>query len=265
MLVNHNLTVGDNNELVTCPSSHPANLLYSVDRLIDNINNQSSSLFSWKSKLSILLKSYSNKQWQPILLDTQVGLRSMGGNLICLGMVEVVGRPVVMLYPLYLVAMEGLKLTNEIELRGRITPDIIVRVIKIVALLLIGFQLITILSMYSGLGYSCLLIGGVAVTLAASDELTKIIAPVMAPHLFNLDMMFHRLQRVERMAMNALNGSKHRINSRSTSPSRITRTISRENTASSHYEQTNSINGNSNSTFSSSSSSLSSDRKPKRE
>lgn len=263
MLVNHNLSVysGDGNELVTSPA-HPANLLYSIDRLIDNIN-QSNSLFSWKSKLSTLLKNFSNKQWQPILLDTQVGLRSMGGNLICLGMVEVVGRPVVMLYPLYLVAMEGLKLTNEIEVRGRITPDVIIRVIKIVALLLLGFQLITILSMYPGLGYSCLLIGGVAVTLAASDELTKTIAPVMAPHLFHLDLIFDRLQRAEMMAMNALNGNNYAINRRPNSPSRLTRIISRENVSSTHYEPSH---GTSPSRFSASStSSFAVDGKPKRE
>lgn len=263
MLVNHGLTVysGDSNELVFSPS-HPANLLYSIDRLIDNINNQSNSLFSWKSKLSTLLKTFSNKQWQPILLDTQVGLRSMGGNLICLGMVEVVGRPVVMLYPLYLVAMEGLKLTNEIEVRGRITPDIIIRVIKIVALLLIGFQLITILSMYAGLGYSCLLIGGVAVTLAASDELTKTIAPVMAPHLFNLDMIFYRLQRAEVMAMNALNGNTSMINRHPSSPSRITRIISRESVTAANSQP---FNGTPTSRFDTSSSSCTVDGKPKQE
>ena len=184
--------------------SHPANLLISVDKLIEEINSQNSSFFAWKSKLSTLLQTFSNKEWQPILLDTQAGLRSIGGNLICLGMVEVVGRPVVMLYPLYLVALEGLRITNDIEIRGKISPDIIIRVIKIAALLFLGFQLITILSMYAGLGYSCLLIGTAGVVLASNDQLTKIVAPIMAPHLLNLDMMFEKLQSMEMMAMKAL-------------------------------------------------------------
>lgn len=191
--------------ITTSPMVHPANLLYSIDRLIDNIHSQRTSFQLWKSKLSTLLQTCSNKQWQPILLDTQAGLRSVGGNLICLGMVEVVGRPVVMLYPIYLVVLEALKITNEIEARGRVSPDIIVRVVKIICLLLVGFQLISILSMYTGLGYSCLLIGGVAVVLASSDELTKSIAPVVAPHLANVDMLFNRLQQIESVTMQTLN------------------------------------------------------------
>ena len=174
---------------------HPATILYSVDALIDDINRSSSF---WESKLSKLLRACSQKQWQPILLDTQSTLRTVGGNLICLGMVELVGRPVMMLYPIYLVVLEGLKLARQLETQHRLTASSVVSITKLIAYVLICYQLLTILSMYSGLGFTALALGVAAVVLASSDQLTKQVAPVVAPHLNHLDHLFMRLQQAER-------------------------------------------------------------------
>ena len=120
----------------------------------------------WKSKFSTLLQTSVAKQWQPILLDMQAGLRTIGGNLLCLGLVEVIGRPVMMLYPIYIVCMESLQLISEFETTKRISHQSILKIFKILVYLFISFQLMALLSMYTGLGYSCLLLGAVALLYA---------------------------------------------------------------------------------------------------
>lgn len=177
------------------PVVHPANILFTVDRVIEDINRNT---MLWESKLSKLLRACSRKQWQPILLDTQSSLRSIGGSLIALGMVEVVGRPVMMLYPVYMVILQALKLSKEIEMNNqRITVRQYLQMFKIGVYFVFAYLLLTVLAMYTGLGYTCLLIGGGAVAVASNDEFTKQAAPVIAPHMVNLDLMLGQLQRLE--------------------------------------------------------------------
>ncbi len=183
---------------------HPAHLLHELDKLSDEISSNGGL---WESKFGKLLRTSSNKLWQPILLDVQCSLRTIGGNLLCLGMVEVVGRPVMMLYPIYLVCVESTQIAKEFETQRRITPQSILQIAKIFSLLLIGYQLITILSMYTGLGYTCLGLGLCALATASSNSLSKMAAPVLAPHLARLDGMLSQLSRLENVAVNGLNNT----------------------------------------------------------
>ena len=190
---------GDNRASVV----HPANILFTIDRVLDDINGHT---MLWESKLSKLLRACSKKQWQPILLDTQSSLRTIGGSLIALGMVEVVGRPVVMLYPVYMVILQALKLSREIEMNNnKITVHQYLQIFKIGVYFIFAYLLLTVLAMYTGLGYTCLLIGGGAVAVASNDEFTKQAAPVIAPHMANLDLMMNQLHRLEVAVMGGSN------------------------------------------------------------
>lgn len=191
-MLTHDFSSGDNNSASVI---HPANVLFTIDRVQNDINGHS---MLWESKLSKLLRACSRKQWQPILLDTQSSLRSIGGSLIALGMVEVVGRPVVMLYPVYMVIMQALKLSKEIEMNhNRITVQQYLQIFKIGVYFAFAYLLLTVLAMYTGLGYTCLLIGGGSVLVASNDEFTKQAAPVIAPHMVNIDLMLGQLHRLE--------------------------------------------------------------------
>jgi hypothetical protein len=125
-------------------------------------------------------------------------------------MVEVVGRPVMMLYPIYYLLLEAVALSNEIETRhregrNRITPGILLQIFKIIFLFFGAFQLMRLLSMYTGLGYTCLFIGAAAVFTASNDELTKSVAPVVAPHMVALDRLLYSLKYFEDGAMARMN------------------------------------------------------------
>lgn len=183
---------------VYIPRIHPANILFEVDKIAADINSKSTL---WQSKLSKLLTTATRKQWQPIIMDTQVSLRTLGGNLLALGMVEVVGKPVMMLYPIYIVSVEALKLAKEFETSQHVTAQSILKILKIMIFILVGYQLMTILAMYTGLGYTCLAIGGASQIIAQSEELSKQAAPVLAPHLANIDLMFNQLHKLEKVVL----------------------------------------------------------------
>jgi hypothetical protein len=140
-VLTHDFTAGERDNRASL--IHPANVLFTIDRVLEDINGHS---MLWESKLSKLLRACSKKQWQPILLDTQSSLRSIGGSLIALGMVEVVGRPIVMLYPIYMVISQALKLSKEIELNNnKITVHQYLQIFKIGVYFIFAYLLLTVL------------------------------------------------------------------------------------------------------------------------
>ena len=189
-------------------SNHPYHSLIKIERLIVDINREGGM---WKSKLSTALQQGVKKQWEPIIGDHQRALSSIGGKLCMLGLVEAVGRPIVMLYPLFLVAQEALKIASEIEVKKNISVRSIMQIAKMLVMLLGVGQLSGILSMYTGLGYTCLALGCVALFISSNDELTKSAVPVLAPHMVNINLFMDRLYQLESLAVSAFS----RLNSSS--------------------------------------------------
>lgn len=124
--------------------------------------------------------------------------------MIALGLVEVLGRPVMMLYPLYLISKEVMLLAKELQTKKSLNPTSLMQICKIVALLAASMQVLSILSMYSGLGYTCLMLGAAAVLIAASDDLTKAAVPTIAPILSQVDVFVQRISAMEQTALRAL-------------------------------------------------------------
>ena len=107
--------------------NHPYHSLIKIEKLIVLINREGGL---WKSKLSTSLEEGVRKQWSPIIGDHQRALSSIGGKLCILGLVEAVGRPIMMLYPLYLVTQEALKIASEIEIKKTISAHSVMQIGK---------------------------------------------------------------------------------------------------------------------------------------
>ena len=65
-------------------------------------------------------------------------------------MVEVVGRPIVMLYPIYLLLLQTIDIVKALEHKKNVSPQSIMSVMKAVLLLYLSSYLMTLLSMYQG-------------------------------------------------------------------------------------------------------------------
>jgi len=80
-------------------TQHPSFILNHVDELICEINNEGGF---WKSELSKLLTNTSNVLWRPILIDMKVSVTSISSKLIVVGLVDMIGKPLLMLYPVWM-------------------------------------------------------------------------------------------------------------------------------------------------------------------
>jgi hypothetical protein len=78
---------------------------------------------------------------------------------IYIGLVEAVGRPIVLLYPLFLTTQEVLKIATEYDVKKSVSVESILQMGKMIVMLIAVVQLAGILTMYSGLGYVCLALG----------------------------------------------------------------------------------------------------------
>lgn len=181
--------------------SHPCHSLIKIQTVILTINREGGL---WKSKLSKALEEGVRKQWAPIIADHQQALLSIGGKLCILGLVEAVGRPIIMLYPLFLITKEILKISSEVEAKKRVSIQSVMQIGKMMVMLFGVVQLLGILSMYTGLGYTCLALGCVAVLVGSSDELTKSSVPVLAPHMVSISIFLEQLYHFESVAVSAL-------------------------------------------------------------
>jgi hypothetical protein len=111
------------------PSDHPADTLLKIDEVLEKVKSG-----IWTSQLNTLLAPATNKQWLPIIRDNQRMLKNVGSKLLGLGMAEMLYRPVLMLYPMYMFVMSAMTAINAINTKKTIKPDMIVQVIKVLIL-----------------------------------------------------------------------------------------------------------------------------------
>ena len=103
--------------LVTDSSnSSTAGTLLEIDEIVREIKSEG----GWfKSELATNLEVSVNKQWQPILSDTKRALQDSGSKLAVIGLIQMIGRPMIMLYPIWLIVQEIIMITKSIETEGR--------------------------------------------------------------------------------------------------------------------------------------------------
>jgi hypothetical protein len=185
-------------------SLHPAYTLLEADKVLRQVEEERAI---WTSQLSLHLERGLRKQWYPILADNRRMLQGLGSRLVGLGLVEVVGRPVIMLYPLYFVLQEVMQVLREFEVAHKLSPKHLFQIAKIVLILSTSAQILGILTMYTGLGYTCLVLGALALVIGAVTDLNKHAAPVLAPHMAQLDVLFAQVAALEGSILRAISSS----------------------------------------------------------
>lgn len=196
---------------------HPALVLFSVDRIVEEIKRERSL---WPSELASTLDVAAQKQWMPILHDHRVLLHNIGGKAVMFGLVEIIGRPVIMLYPVYLLSVEVTRLAGKLGVTQSLMEQGAagarqvdwrrlsfidgLQIAKLVAMCWAVFQALTVLSAYTGLGYSCLGVGFAALALASNDVLLKQYTPAMAPHIATVARLLEQAYAMEQGVMLAL-------------------------------------------------------------
>ena len=201
-------------------NNHPALILNRIETIIVEIENNS-GYGLWRSSLATSLSRAVKKQWHPILSDTQKSLQLVGSKLLALGIVEVIGRPLIMLYPIYIISQDALQIITELNLQReelsvntltQIPPGKYFLIIKAFLLLWACFQFMSILSMFHSIGYTCLIIGCLSMFISVSDERTKSVAPFLSTHMKHLDKVIQFLSMIEKKMMNSFNSNPSRNN-----------------------------------------------------
>ena len=219
------------------PETHAAVALLAVDQVVSEIRRERSL---WPSELAHALELAALRQWTPILHDHRQLLHSVGGKALLLGLVEVIGRPVLMLYPVCLLGAECLRLAQKLGLaeallqpqpqpqqaqaqaqargnnsRGgggrapwwtQISTADALSLLRLLAMVIVVNQALAVLAAYSGLGYACLGLGLGALALASNDELLKRYIPVIAPHAVALGALVEQAGRIEAATLGGLLG-----------------------------------------------------------
>jgi hypothetical protein len=199
---------------------HPAITLAQIDAIVAEIKKERSL---WPSKLGHSLEIAVMREWQPLLHDYRVFCHNIGGKAVLLGLAEIIGRPLIMLYPVYLLSMEIVRLANKLGItfsplhdqhhqhhqqqqqqRGaggldwrKVSIGDVVSIAKLLAMCMAVYQALLVLSMYSGVGYSCLAVGFCALTLASSDDMLKKYIPALAPHVISFHGLLTKAMEVE--------------------------------------------------------------------
>jgi hypothetical protein len=147
-------------------------------------------------------------------------LTYLGSKLVILGLVEVIGKPIVMLYPIYnlLITIQDIFQLGVAEVRPAaksLTLSQIVTLIKAIGLLLVTMQLIWVLSSYTGLGYACLGIGVTAITGSSSEDFIKrFSAPLFSQYLIKMELFIDQVSKIENISWFATmsNNTQHATN-----------------------------------------------------
>lgn len=109
----------------------------------------------------------------------------MGGQLLFLGVVELI-RPVVLLYPVWLLLSEAALVTNQIQASEKVHAESILGMIKAVLTLCVALLQLRVVSLLPGIGYSCLGLGVACYFVAQSDAMLKPLTPMLADNLHKL-------------------------------------------------------------------------------
>tara|TARA_A100001015_G_C14523212_1_gene531203 strand:- start:78 stop:419 length:342 start_codon:yes stop_codon:yes gene_type:complete len=89
------------------------------------------------SELSKHLTRILNRQWHPILKDMRRGLTSIGTKFLGLGMVEIIGRPLIILYPLGLGIMEIVEIVRLLDTNKTISIKNYMELFKCICIYLV--------------------------------------------------------------------------------------------------------------------------------
>jgi len=196
---------------------HPSVALLVCESVLVEIQSENSF---FGSELGVSLERAINKQWLPLVGEHQRMLRDVGSKLLILGLLESVYRPLLLCPPMFMIAQELIVLSKELNLvnsssnynnnnnnnnnnNHTASPIVVARkalqVVRIMAITYALHQLVTLLSVFAGVGQVCLLIGIVALALSTSPltQSLKQAMPVLAPNMALISLLLERCSHLQ--------------------------------------------------------------------
>lgn len=175
---------------------HPAISLNLIEHVRYELSHSRSTFF-FKSELLTLLTNELNVQWAPILNDMRVFLYDLGGKLTAIAVITIIGWPMVFLAPLLLYTRKILLMVKEFEQQHYLSRQSVFEVVKIVLIMLALSQLMSIITMYSSIGYLCGTGAVLSIAIASNKELMKAAVPFVAPNARLLDEIMTGVSRMD--------------------------------------------------------------------
>jgi hypothetical protein len=165
--------------LIARNDEHPSNCLNSLEVILRDVNRKA---YLFQSKLSTSMQRAIHNQWQPILADNRNFLQNLGGKLLFLGLLGVIGWPLIFMYPMITHSHKLLRILNEFDTSRRISKQSIFDLASMMVMMFVCSQLTNILSTYMSFGYTAGTIGVVILVMAQSEAFLKQVSPTMAAH-----------------------------------------------------------------------------------
>ena len=191
---------------------HPAVLLLEVERIKEQI---AAKKHMFKSQLGSSLTRILDRQWQPILRDMRKGLTSLGTKFMGLGLIEILGRPLIVLYPLGYGILEIVEIIKLLEAKKTISLKSYMELLKCACYLWGTWQLLAITATYASMGWLCLFIGITFLLLTSDDSLIKYATPFLAPQLALLDKLSFSVEKLQSKLVASIESGGWRGHSRS--------------------------------------------------
>jgi len=196
---------------------HPVHLLLEMDEVCREVAAEAGL---WPSDLAAYLQGASTALWAPILTDLKTDTQSLAIKFLAVGLVDVVGKPLLLAYPLWLIVEQALKLVQAVEAPQdggapvttaanalqNVNATVIMQVVKAVLLLFVVQKFIALLELFSGAGQVCLLVGVGLHAATLNTPMLKQLSPALVQHLGMLAGFLDRLGKAEQAMHRAVNG-----------------------------------------------------------
>ena len=129
-------------------------------------------------------------------MDTKYTLIGIGSKFLITGIIVYIGKYFLFLYPLYFASMQLISVVNAIK-----ENDIIQAMIKLIKALIILFaiySMIQIILLFSSAGTFCIAIGSIMLFSASTDQMLKVVCPVISPSIATMDAFIDRIGEFEK-------------------------------------------------------------------
>jgi hypothetical protein len=158
----------------------------------------------WRSEFGTLLQASLQDAWRPVLLYMRGKCMDIGSKLFMIGLVDSIGRPLMMLYPLYLTTHQVLKLLQNVNIGANLerlertdrNENILITILQLIKALCLLFAVSKILIIFeymTSIGTSCLFFGIILNVLPFSEELLKRSTPLIVPQFAAVDNIIEKL------------------------------------------------------------------------
>lgn len=222
-----------------------AHVLLMLDDIVHEIESPCQFQI-FKSSLATQLKKTIDKQWRPIIVSNTNALNYVACRCIMIGLIQVVGKPMVLLYPafqlfsviqeVYTKEFERIHSNGRMTLNSILTSASLPKLVCAVIMLLLTTCLLQFLSAFSSIGYSCWVIAGGCFYLTVVDVTVfkKVIANY-SPALVFLYKFIDKVSDLEKLKFESFISSASSISNGSGSSSGSAAVSSSESSLNTNY------------------------------